>query len=276
MPSSSKNPLLAARPDLVTAARQQAAYEVCTIRALREQLRCREIWVLGSRRYRNPEEDLPQDFEEKKAEYYEELGIPMDAKAYVSSIKAEMTQALKELDEGMLTNPGVKILPKKKSWIEVARFDPLPDPENLALIKDEILRRWPMTSLLDVLKEADHRMRFTRFFKSPTPRERMEPDTLRRRLLLSLYGIGTNAGLTRISFGGAGESFRDLLYVRRRYVSKEAMRQATREVANATLAVRLPHIWGEATTTCASRFSATCWPRTSTTCSSWLRSTCRP
>ena len=230
----------------------QAAYEVCTIRALREQLRCREIWVLGSRRYRNPEEDLPQDFEEKKAEYYEELGIPMNAKAYISSIKAELTQALKELDEGMPTNPGVKILPKKKGWIEVARFDALPDPENLALIKDEILRRWPMTSLLDVLKEADHRMRFTRFFKSPTPRERMEPDTLRRRLLLSLYGIGTNAGLTRISFGGAGESFRDLLYVRRRYVSKEAMRQATREVANATLAVRLPHIWGEATTTCAS------------------------
>ena len=80
----------------------------------------------------------------------------------------------------------------------------------------------------------------------------MDPGTLRRRLLLGLYGIGTNAGLTRITFGGTGESFRDLLYVRRRYVSMEAMRQAIIEVANATLAVRLPHVWGEATTTCAS------------------------
>ena len=230
----------------------QAAYEVCTIRALREQLRCREIWVVGSRRYRNPEEDLPQDFEEKRAAYYEELGVPLDAKTYVASIKAELTQALKDLDEGMPANPGVRILPKRKGWIEVSPFDALPDPENLALIKEEIVRRWPMTSLLDVLKEADHRLRFTRFFRSPTPRERMDPNTLRRRLLLGLYGIGTNAGLTRITFGGTGESFRDLLYVRRRYVSMEAMRQAIIEVANATLAVRLPHVWGEATTTCAS------------------------
>lgn len=103
-----------------------------------------------------------------------------------------------------------------------------------------------------MLKEADHRLRFTRLFRSPTPRERMDPDTLRRRLLLGLYGIGTKPGLTRITFGGTGENFRDLLYVRRRYVSTEAMRQAIIEVANATLAVRLPHVWGEATTTCAS------------------------
>lgn len=230
----------------------QAAYEVCTIRALRELLRCREIWVVGSRRYRNPEEDLPQDFETGRPAYFEELGLPLDAKAFVASIKEKQTKSLEALDAGMPANPGVRILPKKKGWIEVARFDPLPDPENLALLKAEILRRWPMTSLLDVLKEADNLLRFTRFFRSPTPRERMEPTTLRRRLLLGLYGIGTNAGLTRVTFGGTGENFRDLLYVRRRYVSVEAMRQAIQEVANATLAVRLPHIWGEATTTCAS------------------------
>ncbi len=39
------------------------AYEVATFRALREQLRCKEIWVAGGWRYRNPDEDLPKDFE---------------------------------------------------------------------------------------------------------------------------------------------------------------------------------------------------------------------
>ncbi len=39
----------------------RVAYEICALKALRERLRCREIWVVGSRRYRNPEEDLPQD-----------------------------------------------------------------------------------------------------------------------------------------------------------------------------------------------------------------------
>jgi len=33
------------------------------LQALREKLRCKEIWVVGANRYRNPEEDLPADFE---------------------------------------------------------------------------------------------------------------------------------------------------------------------------------------------------------------------
>ena len=30
-------------------------YEICVLRALREKLRCKEIWVPGANRYRNPE-----------------------------------------------------------------------------------------------------------------------------------------------------------------------------------------------------------------------------
>jgi hypothetical protein len=33
------------------------AYEVCTFQALRDQLRCKEIWVIGADRWRNPAED---------------------------------------------------------------------------------------------------------------------------------------------------------------------------------------------------------------------------
>jgi hypothetical protein len=35
------------------------AYEVVTFQALREHLRCKEIWVAGGDRWRNPDEDLP-------------------------------------------------------------------------------------------------------------------------------------------------------------------------------------------------------------------------
>ncbi len=44
------------------------------------------------------------------------------------------------------------------------------------------------------------------------------------------------------------DDYKDLLYVRRRFVSTEGLRQATARVVNATLAARLPRIWGEATT----------------------------
>jgi hypothetical protein len=44
-------------------------YEICVLQALRAQLRCKEIWVVGANRYRNPDEDLPADFETERAPY---------------------------------------------------------------------------------------------------------------------------------------------------------------------------------------------------------------
>ena len=48
----------------------RVTYEVAVLETLREQLRCKEIWVVGANRYRNPDEDLPADFEANRDEYY--------------------------------------------------------------------------------------------------------------------------------------------------------------------------------------------------------------
>lgn len=52
--------------------------------------------------------------------------------------------------------------------------------------------------------------------------------------------------------GNHGVSYDDLQYVRRRFVSKEALRRAISQVVDATLAIKQPHIWGETATWCAS------------------------
>ncbi len=41
-------------------------YELAVLKALRDGLRCKEIWVVGANRYRNPELDLPTDFEKQR------------------------------------------------------------------------------------------------------------------------------------------------------------------------------------------------------------------
>ncbi len=45
---------------------------------------------------------------------------------------------------------------------------------------------------------------------------------------------------------------KELLHIRRRFINKDSLREAIRQVVNATFRVRSPKIWGEATTTCAS------------------------
>ena len=89
-------------------------------------------------------------------------------------------------------------------------------------------------------------------FQSLTGQERLPRAELQKRLLLCLYGLGTNTGLTSVSMGNHGVSYANLQYVRRRFVAKDALRQAIRRVIDATLAIRQPEIWGEATTWCAS------------------------
>jgi hypothetical protein len=76
-------------------------YEICMLEALREKIRCKEIWVVGANRYRNPDEDLPADFEEQRIPYYEALKLPLDADRYIADLQAEMRQALHTLDAGM-------------------------------------------------------------------------------------------------------------------------------------------------------------------------------
>lgn len=119
-------------------------------------------------------------------------------------------------------------------------------------VKGAIRDKWQIVSLLDVLKETDLRIDFSRHFKSVAQREMIDAPTLQKRLLLVLYALGTNAGVKRILAGNHGEKYDGLVYVQRRFVTKTYLRKATTDVVNAILAVRRPHIWGEATTACAS------------------------
>ena len=227
-------------------------YEICALEALREQLRCKEIWVVGANRYRNPDEDLPADFEIRRGAYYEALRLPQDAKSFTSGVRQEMEEALETLNRGLPKNPHVKILENGNGWISLSPLEAQPEPVGLTALKTELGQRWPMTSLLDILKETELRVGFTEVFRSPTAYENLDRDILRERLLLSLHGLGTNTGLKRMSAGQQDTRYKDLLYVRRRFITKEHIREAITRVVNATFRVRLPEIWGEATTACAS------------------------
>ena len=228
-------------------------YEVAVLEALREQLRCKEIWVRGANRYRNPDEDLPADFELKREEYYKALNLPLDADRFITELQTEMREALNEFDGGLKKNRCVRIGPKGGGWITLTPLDAQPDPPNLTALKAELNSIWPMTSLLDMVKETDLRLGFTDVLKSPTAYEVLERSVLQPRLLLCLHGIGTNAGLQRMAGLESGVTAKDLAYVRRRYISSvDTLRRAIAIVADGTLRARNPAIWGTATTACAS------------------------
>jgi len=227
-------------------------YEMCVLHALRERLRCREIWVVGSGKFQNPDADLPSDFAEERSVYLAALRLPEDAESFLNRTRQELTEALEALNKNLSTHSAVKIEDKEEGRIILSPLTAQVKPAQLEALKAEVSRRWPQTNLLDMLKETDLRVGFTEGFKSPTPREHLDRETLQKRLLLCLYGLGTNTGIKSMCAGDHGEGYKDLLYVHRRYITPDSIRNAITQVVNATLRVRLPAFWGEGTTACAS------------------------
>ena len=230
------------------------SYEWCVLTTLREKLRCKEVWVEGARRFRNPDHDLPQDFDLRRDEYYAALEQPRDARVFVEDLRNKMEAALTALDAGLPANDNVKIITRKngKGRIRLTPLEEQPEPANIVALTAALVHRWPMTNLLDILKETELRVRFTEAFRTIGRREVLSADVLQRRLLLCLYGLGTNAGLKRMCSGGGEDSYAELQYIRRRYITKEQLRAAIARVCNAIFGARNPALWGEGTTACAS------------------------
>jgi TnpA family transposase len=117
--------------------------------------------------------------------------------------------------------------------------------------------RWGVIDLLNLIKDVDHVTGFTADFSSVASRTVTDPDTLRRRLLLCLFGLGTNMGIKRVADGAAaaGEVTTDteaaLRRTRRLFINRDNLRAAIRTVVNKTLEARDTDLWGPGTS-CAS------------------------
>ena len=221
-------------------------YRVLMLRKLHKRTKTKEGWVPGANKFRNPDEDLPANFEEKRTDYYADLELPLDPEQFIKGLQADMVGALTELNETIKANDQVKITGTGK--IKLTPLKPQVTPANLEKLGDELEERWPQTTILDIFKEAELRTGFTDEFSSVGTREVLDRATVRKRLIIALHAMGTNAGLKRAR---AGQKYADLKYITRRYVTRDSVRNAIRRLVNEIFKVRHTNIWGEGTTSCA-------------------------
>lgn len=224
--------------------------ELCVLNKLRNKLRSKEVWVKGGYKYRNPEEDLPQDFDQNKEKYFNILKQPQDADTFINTLKAELKNSLFRLNNSIPQNKFVHILKKPKGHIRVAKIKEQNPPKQLELIKEEVFKRWPSTSLLDILKEVDMFVNFTDDFVASGPKIGLDKEIICKRLLLAILGYGTNTGLKSMSNGEI--SYQDLQYIKLRYFDQENLQAAIRKIVNSLLKIRFTSLWGDNTTSVAS------------------------
>jgi hypothetical protein len=179
---------------------ERASYELCVIVSLKDALRRREIYVTGARRWRNPEEDLPTDFEDNRDVHYENLRQPLDSSVFIATLKEAMRASMVACGEAVARNKSggtkVKTYRGETRW-HIPDLGKLKVPENLRALHTEVAARWGIIDLLDFLKESDFVTDFTDAFTTVATREATPREVIRKRLLLVLYGLGTNVGIKR-------------------------------------------------------------------------------
>lgn len=156
------------------------SYELCVLTQLRDCIRSKGIWVFGADRYRNPDDDLPRDFEVRRDAYYSGLNLTPDARAFTAGIRAELEDELRLLNETIPRNDKVRLLWRGENRISITPFKPLAEPKGLEAVKGEIGQRWPMTGLLDVLKEAAPNTGLLDAFEIESPADPFQRDQLGR------------------------------------------------------------------------------------------------
>ena len=124
---------------------------------LRDKLRCKEIWVAGADKWRNPDDDLPADFEANRAENYAQLRKPLDPRRSPARCARRLDAELSALNDA-LGGKGLawlKIAERRKAGpIILTPLDAAPEPRNLRRLKTAIRDRWGVVPLLDMLTET--------------------------------------------------------------------------------------------------------------------------
>ena len=230
-------------------------FELCVLQKLWKALKNKEVWVEGSYRFRNPDQDLPPDWSDSEISYCEKHGIPERSEDFLNPIREELESSLKEANQFFSEKRDVYIYypgNSEKGLFRIPKIVKGPEHPILDEIKKKALDRWGILDLVDILLEADRQVNFIRFFYSTAQRQVLKPNEIRERLLLSLLGRGTGLGLKRIHTAAKPSfSYEDLIYFNKRFVHIDSVREAISALVNRILEVRSPEIW-KSTSTCTS------------------------
>ncbi|MEY8717360.1 Tn3 family transposase [Francisella philomiragia] len=227
-------------------------FEITILEQLKVFLSYKAIWVKNSYLYRNPNDDIPSNYKENKQEYLDRLKLPKINKTFVKKLRSQLQDALGSLNNSILDNPMVILKQSTTNRnLSISPSSAQSGPANIDKLHKEIMQTWGSLNLIDIFKEADLDINFTNLMETIAKTQQLSGDEFRKKLLLCIYAIGTNAGLKKISIANGDVNYSDLKYIKNRFINPSNLRIAIRKVINKVIEIRDPQIWGEATTSVA-------------------------
>src|SRR5574337_1183282 len=220
-------------------------YEICALAELKNALRSGDIWVQGSRQFKDFEDYLlpAEKFASLKQAAELPLAVATDCEQYLRErlelLEAQlatvnrMAQA-NDLPDAIITESGLKITPLDAAVPDAAQ----------ALI-DQTAMILPHVKITELLLEVDEWTGFTRHFAHLKSGDLAKDKNL---LLTTILADGINLGLTKMAESCPGTTYAKLAWLQAWHVRDETYSTALAELVNAQFRHPFAGNWGDGTT----------------------------
>jgi len=217
-------------------------FELCVFSQLMAELKSGDLCVPGSDHFADYRDQLIswEEYPRGVAAYGEMVGLPVEGTAFVAHMKARLAGVAQETDRSFPDNTDLRI---ERGEPVLRRLQKAPAPAGLRGFEQLVADRLEPTPLLDVLRDTEHWLHWTRFFGPVSGHDAKLDNPLSRYLATAFcYGCQLGPAQTARSLGNIDR--RQLSWVHWRHVTEEGLDKAIREVINAYYRFALPKHWG--------------------------------
>jgi TnpA family transposase len=219
-------------------------YELCVLWELRHALRAGDVWLLGSRRYADPETYLISHdrWPVLRAEACALMHVPEQGIERLAQRQQELEARLTALDQRLRHSSAVRI---EQGDLVVTPLAADERPDSSVRLDQEMSAALPWIELTDLLIEVDRFTNFSQYFEHAGGREPRSQQFL-RHLYAAIVAQACNFGLEEMA-QIADLSYQRLAWCTTWYVREETLRAATTALVNAQYHQPLGQLWGGGT-----------------------------
>ncbi|WP_306532635.1 Tn3 family transposase [Geobacter sp.] len=221
-------------------------YELCTLSELKNSLRSGDIWVEGSRQFKDFEEYLlsPARFATQRQQNDLGLAVETDCDRFLEArlqvleqklMKVEQLAADNELPDARFTETGrLKITPLDNAV-----------PVEAEALMQQAYALMPHLKITELLLEVDSWTGFSRHFKHLKNGEKAKDRNL---LLTAVLADGINLGLSKMAEACPGTTYAKLAWLQAWHIRDETYSAALGQIVNTQYRQAFSGWWGDGST----------------------------
>ena len=217
-------------------------FELCVFSQLMMELKSGDLCILGSNHYADYRDQLIswEEYHRDIAAYGEMVGLPTEGAAFVAHMQARLAEVAKKTDQAFPDNTDLRI---EKGEPILRRPTKATTPAGLRNFEQLVADRLEPTHLLDVLRDTEHWLNWTRFF-GPISGHDSKLDNPVSRYLTTTFCYGCHLGPAQAARSLGNVDRRQLSWIHWRHITEGSLEKAIREIINAYHRFDLPKHWG--------------------------------